>query len=93
MPENIKPQKPLFVKATPQKYENDLKKALSLFRDVRRKAVIENINPIAMRVALKFAQITDDYFAKQRLSPEEEAWIEQEAKRLFEQVKPKINEG
>lgn len=56
--------------------DNDLKKALLLVRELRRQALIQNVDPVAMRIALKFALKVDDLCAQQRLTEAEEKAIE-----------------
>jgi len=69
-----------------------LKAALLLVRDFRAKAVMQCLDPRAVRVALKYALLVDDYLVKQHgLSPAEEQQINELAKKLFKQT-PQVRE-
>ena len=63
----------------------DIKRALILVRDLRLKGMRSNINPKAIRIALKYALLVDDHFAKQRLKLSEEKELDERAKRLFQE--------
>jgi len=65
-----------------ERFEADLKEALLLVRDLRLKAL--HLDARAVRVALKFALMVDDYFASQQLTKEEDEELTRMAKELFE---------
>jgi len=74
-------------------WELHLKAALLLVRDLRAKAVMQDLDPRAVRVALKYALLVDDYISKQHgLSPAEEQQIEKLAKKLFNET-PQVREA
>jgi len=62
--------------------EDEVKRALLLIRDLRMKAVVRNINPLATRIALKMALYIDDIMAKQKLSMKQEASLDEYARAL-----------
>jgi hypothetical protein len=64
-------------------FEDELERALMLIRDLRLRAVLENIDARALRVALKFALMVDDYLAREKLSREEDAELTRIAEELF----------
>lgn len=68
--------------------ELDVKRALLLVRDLRAKAVVGNIHPVAFRIALKYALKVDDVLSKQILNAEQEKAIDVYVGRLLE-VTPK----
>ena len=71
-------------------WEKNLKAALLLVRNLRLQAVMQGINPKAVRVALKFALIVDDYLSRERLTREEDENLTEIAKDLFRKT-PKDN--
>jgi hypothetical protein len=64
-------------------FEDELERALMLIRDLRLRAVLENIDARALRVALKLALMVDDYLAREKLSREEDAELTRIAEELF----------
>jgi len=69
-----------------------LKAALLLVRDLRAKAIMQNLDPRAVRVALKYALLVDDYLMKEHgLTIAEEQQLEKLAKNLFSET-PQIRE-
>ena len=74
-------------------WELHLKAALLLVRDLRAKSVMQDLDPRAVRVALKYALLVDDYISKQHgLSPTEEQQIEKLANKLFDET-PQVREA
>ena len=76
-------------------WETHLKAALLLVREFRYKAVIQMLDPRAVRVALKYALMIDDYIAKEEkgLTQAEEQQLEKLAQELFfktPQIKEKL---
>jgi len=67
-----------------KRFEEDLKKALILVRDLRAKAL--QLDPRAVRIALKFALMIDDYLAKERITQEEDEQLTRIAENLFKQT-------
>ena len=51
--------------------ERDLVRALVLVRDLRARAIAEDLDPRATRIALIYADLVDFHFAKQRLTTEQ----------------------
>lgn len=70
----------------PRELEEDLKKAMNLLRNMRYECNQQRINPVAFRIALKFALHVDDRYARQHLNIQEEIKIEEIALALFEQT-------
>lgn len=70
-----------------EKENGDLKRALLLVREYRKQVYLQNISPIASRIALKFALLCDDHFARRRLTAAQEIEIEETALKLYEQSK------
>jgi len=66
--------------------ERDLTLAMTLIRDFRIRAIKAGLDPRATRIAIIFANLSDYHFAKQRLSPEELAKLEEIARDLYAQV-------
>jgi len=65
-------------------WENELLAAVTLIRDFRLKVVIQDIDPRAARVALKWALMIDDYLAKKHgLTEEEDQKLTEIAEKLF----------
>jgi len=74
-------------------WELHLKAALLLVREFRAKAVMQDLDPRAVRVALKYALLVDDYLSKEHgLSVAEEQQLEKLAKQLFEQT-PQVKQS
>ena len=76
-------------------WETHLKAALLLVREFRCKAVVQMLDPRAVRVALKYALMIDDYIAKEEkgLTQAEEQQLEKLAQELFfktPQIKEKL---
>jgi len=75
-------------------WELHLKSALLLVRDLRAKAFKQGLDPRAVRVALKYALMIDDYVAKEKgLTQAEEQQLEKLAQELFlktPQIKEKL---
>jgi len=67
-------------------FEKDLGKALKLIRDLRLQAIAEDIDPRALRVALKVAIMIDDMNAMQFLTKDEEAELNQLATAIFKKT-------
>jgi hypothetical protein len=67
-----------------KRFEEDLKKALILVRDLRAEAL--HLDARAVRVALKFALMIDDYLAKERITQEEDEQLTRIAENLFKQT-------
>lgn len=68
-------------------WELHLKAALMLLRELRYKAVAQELDPRAVRVALKYALLVDDYLSG--CSKEEEKQLTMLAQKLFKET-PKI---
>lgn len=66
--------------------ERDLYEALRLVRKMRRKALEQGLNPIAVRIALKLALLIDDQFAAKKLSLDQLAQIDVFTVELFHKV-------
>lgn len=49
--------------------KQDLEKALLLVRNLRLHALQQNIDPKATRIAILYLELTDRYYAKQKLNP------------------------
>jgi hypothetical protein len=58
-------------------FEEHLEKALTLFKNIRKRAVEEGIDPKAFRVALKAIVMIDDMVAMQFISEDEERELNQ----------------
>jgi hypothetical protein len=67
-------------------FEEDLEKALKIFRDARKRAVEENIDGRAFRVALKVVMMIDDLVAIEHISEEEDMELTRIACRLFREM-------
>jgi hypothetical protein len=68
-------------------WETHLIRALLLVRNLRAQAVMQHLDPKAVRVALKYALIVDTYLAKQHgLTPEEDKKLSEIAQDLFKQT-------
>ena len=68
-------------------WESHLMAALTLLRDVRYQAVIQQIDPRAMRVAMKYGMIADTYLSKQHgLTEEEDQELTEIARKLFRET-------
>ena len=65
---------------------DDIMRALFLVKNLRLIGIRSNINPRAMRIALKYALLVDDHFAKQRVTPAEDKKLDAIARRLFEKA-------
>jgi hypothetical protein len=73
-------------------FELHLKAALLLVKEFRFKCVQQDLDPRAVRIALKYALKIDDYLAKQHgLTQEEEQKINEIAEKLFQET-PQIKE-
>jgi len=68
-------------------FQVHLKEALLLVRDFRKKAFEKNIDARALRVAIKYMVFCDDHFAKDRLTPLDEAKLTIMARNLFDETK------
>ena len=67
--------------------DNEVELALHLIRDLTAKAYMQNIDSRAMRVALKFTLLRDDYLSKENgITPEEDKQLEALAQQLFSQA-------
>ncbi len=65
-------------------WEKHLMAALILVRNLRLQAVMQGIDPRALRAALKYALIVDDYVMKEHgLTQEEDRKLTETAKDLF----------
>jgi len=65
-------------------WEANLKAALLLVRDLRLEAYVQKLDPRAVRVALKYALIVDDYLTKQHgLTADEDMNLTKIAQDLF----------
>lgn len=75
-------------------WEMHLKSALLLVRDLRYKAaVVQHLDPRAVRVALKYALLVDDYLSFQHgLSAEEEKTLKALAQKLFDET-PQVTQA
>lgn len=73
-------------------WEEHLKAALTLFRDIRAQALAMGLDPKAFRVALKYAMLSDNHFMKPHLTTDEEDKIEEYAQVLFSQALKKDRE-
>ena len=49
-----------------KRFREDLKKALVLVKDLRVKALALHLDPRAVRIALKFALMLDDYYSPKK---------------------------
>jgi len=67
--------------------EDEVKRALLLIRDLRYRTYQDDINPLAMRIALKVALYIDDIEANRKLKPEQEAMLEKHARNLIRSSK------
>ena len=78
-------------------WEMQLKAALLLVREFRYKVYVQMLDRRAVRVALKYALLVDDYLSVQHgLSREEENQLTVLARKLFQetpQVAQKIKKG
>jgi hypothetical protein len=63
--------------------ERDILEALKLVKELREKTVYRAIHPVATRIALKYALMVDDEFAKQQLTPEQDAAINEAVQKLY----------
>lgn len=73
-------------------WEKQLKVALLLVREFRYKAVIQMLDPRAVRVALKYALLVDDYLSVEHgISKEEEKQLTILAQKLFKET-PQVAE-
>jgi len=71
-----------------KRFREDLKKALVLVKDLRVKAL--HLDPRAVRVALKFALMLDDYYSAREISPEEDERLTKIAEDLFQKTPKRI---
>lgn len=71
------------VMSTHRVFEEDLRMALMLVRDLREKYLRWGKDARALRVALKFALKVDDFFAKDHITEEEDKGLDELAERLF----------
>jgi len=62
--------------------EEDIRKALLLARNLRFQAIIQNINPIATRIAIKYLLAVDTLFAKDKISQEQDKAMDTYVKHL-----------
>jgi len=67
----------------------DLKGALILIRDFRIQVEKDGIGPKATRIAILFAELSDRYFAQQKLTGPELTELQTIANALFNLTKPK----
>lgn len=67
-------------------FEEDLLRAMLLVREFRLHAVVQKINPKAVRVAIKVLCHIDDHFALKQLSSKEEFDLEIYASKLAGEV-------
>jgi hypothetical protein len=67
--------------------ERDLTLAMTLIRDFRIRAIKNGLDSRATRIAILFADLSDEYFAKQRLSENDLAKLEEIARELFSSCK------
>jgi len=72
--------------------KNELKKALILIRDLRRRQFRLRITHITMSVALKYLLLCDDHFAERKLTSELDAEIDAYARYLFGRTKGELPE-
>lgn len=63
------------------KFNEDLRNAMAMIRDMRARSGREKWDPRAVRCALKFAMKVDDHFARGQITPHDEAMIETIAQR------------
>ena len=71
----------------PEIWELHLKAALLLVRDFRYKTYVQKLDPRAVRVALKYALLVDDYISKEHgFSKEEEKQLTVLAQKLFNET-------
>jgi replication fork clamp-binding protein CrfC len=66
------------------KFWNDAKKSLAWFTELRWRAIAENVDPRAFRLALKFAMKVDDQLAKKYLSKDEDELLDKLIDMLFD---------
>ena len=64
-------------------WETHLKAALLLVQEFRYKAVIQMLDPRAVRVALKYALLVDDFISKHGLSTDEDKRLTLLARKLL----------
>lgn len=67
-------------------FEEDLKRAMLLVREFRLHAVVQKINPKAVRIAIKLLCHIDDHFASMHLSSKEDFDLEIYASKLAGEV-------
>jgi len=65
----------------------DLTRAMILVRDLRVKALREDLDPRATRIAIIFANLADLHFARQKLSPKDLEKLEEIARELYTQAR------
>jgi len=71
----------------PPDWNRHLTEALKLVRDLRAKAIAMNIDPRAIRVALKFALLVDDKCAREAgLTDEQDKLLDGFAREIFKRV-------
>jgi len=73
-----------------KRIREDLKKALVLVKELRIKALALHLDPRAVRIALKFALMLDDYYSAREISPEEDEQLTRIAEDLFQKTPKRI---
>jgi len=66
--------------------ERDLKRAISLVRDLRASALADKLDPRATRIALIFGLLCDTHFARRRLKEPELSELTVIAEELYRSV-------
>jgi hypothetical protein len=74
-------------------WEDHLKRAMLLVRNLRADELKQNIDARAIRVALKYALLVDTYFARKKTSPEEEKALDTIALKFFQESKHRASMG
>jgi len=64
--------------------DSEIAKALYIIKQARASSIINNVDPRAFRIALKFGLLVDDHFSKIRLTPKEDAELDIKAQILFQ---------
>ena len=69
-------------------FEESLKRALLLVREFRLHVYAQDLDPTAVRVAIKFMLLADTHIGEQHgLTAEEDKQLDAKAEELFEMVK------
>jgi hypothetical protein len=66
------------------KFWSDVKKSLAWLTELRKRAIAEDVDPRAFRLALKYAMRVDDQLAKEHLSKDEDEFLDRLVDMLFD---------